>query len=74
MWRGRKNLFFVENLKKKFTKKIQLIDDFNINGDFVESQAFGYLAIRSMLKKPITFPSTTGCKIASLGGKYIQNF
>ena len=71
---GRKNLFFVENLKKKFKKKIQLIDDFNINGDFVESQAFGYLAIRSMLKKPITFPSTTGCKIASLGGKYIQNF
>ena len=29
--------------------------------DLVESQAFAYLAIRSFLKLPITFPNTTGC-------------
>ena len=37
-------------------------DEFNINGDFVESQAFGYLAIRSFLNLPISFPNTTRCK------------
>ena len=52
---------------------IQLIDDYNINGDFVESQAFAYLAIRSILSLPISFPSTTGCEIPSIGGEIIEN-
>ena len=53
-----------------------LIDDFNLrgdfstglNGDFIESQAFAYLAIRSYLKKFITFPNTTGASKPCLGG------
>ena len=70
---GRKNNFLVEKLKKK-SKKIKLIDDYGINGDFVESQAFAYLAIRSFLKLPISFPSTTGCKKPSTGGVLVKNF
>ena len=70
---GRKNNFLVEKLKKK-SKKIKLIDDYGINGDFVESQAFAYLAIRSFLKLPISFPSTTGCKKPCTGGVIIKNF
>ena len=35
---------------------IKLIDDYNIDGDFVESQAFAFLAIRSQLSLPISFP------------------
>ena len=50
-----------------------MIDDFNINGDFVESQAFAFLAIRSIKGLPISFPKTTGCKIASTGGELIKN-
>ena len=42
--------------------KIKKIDDLDIDGGFIESQAFGYLAIRSYLGLPITFPGTTGCK------------
>ena len=42
--------------------KINIIDKYNIDGDFVEAQAFGYLAIRSFLKKNISFPSTTRVK------------
>ena len=53
--------------------KLKLIDDFNINGDFVESQAFAFLAIRSIKGLPISFPNTTGCKIASTGGELIKN-
>ena len=43
-----------------------------MNGDFVESQAFAYLAVRSLMNIPISFPNTTGCKKPSLGGKYIK--
>ena len=43
-------------LKKNFSGLVKLIDDFNFDGDFIESQAFAYLAIRSYLKKFITFP------------------
>ena len=65
---GRKNKYILNNIKKKFRNSVKLIDDFNFNGDFIESQAFAYLAIRSYLKKFITFPSTTGVKKPCLGG------
>jgi len=70
---GRKNNFLVEKLKKKSTE-IKLIDDYGINGDFVESQAFAYLAIRSFLKLPISFSNTTGCKKPCTGGVIVKNF
>ena len=50
------------------------IDNYGFNGDFIESQAFGYLAIRSFLNLPISFPSTTGCKKPTVGGKLIKNY
>ena len=51
---------------------IQPIDDYGIDGDFVESQAFAFLAIRSYLGLPISFPSTTNCKKPSIGGTIIK--
>ena len=69
---GRKNKFLVERIKKKVPVKI--IDDFGIDGDFVESQAFAYLAIRSYLGLPISFPYTTGCKEPCTGGIIIKNY
>ena len=63
----------MNTIKKNISKKIEieLIDNYQINGDFVESQAFGYLAVRSFKKLPITFPNTTNCKIPSVGGEII---
>ena len=72
---GRKNKYLLESIKNTFEKaNIQPIDEYEIDGDFVESQAFGYLAIRSLLKLPISFPSTTGCKEPSNGGVLVKNF
>ena len=71
---GRKNNFLIELIEKKIKNKIKLIDDFGINGDFIESQAFAYLAIRSYLKLPISFPETTGCEKPCTGGIIIKNF
>jgi Predicted molecular chaperone distantly related to HSP70-fold metalloproteases len=53
---------------------VENIDNFGIDGDFIESQAFAYLAIRSFLNLPISFPKTTGCKHPSTGGKLVNNF
>ena len=64
----------LNSIKKKVKGKIEVIDKLNIDGDFVESQAFAYLAIRSYLKLPISFPKTTGCKKPSTGGVIINNF
>ena len=69
---GRKNNFLVEKLKEKI-ENIKLIDEYGINGDFVESQAFAYIAIRSYLKLPISFPETTGVKKPLTGGVIVKN-
>ena len=75
---GRKNNFLIDSIKKNLIDykniDIELIDRYNFNGDFIESQAFGYLAVRSFLDLPITFPNTTGCKISVSGGKVIKHF
>ena len=70
---GRKNEFIIDNVKKIIKKPIHLIDKFNFNGDFTESQAFAYLAIRSYLKKFISLPSTTGVRSPCLGGQIFRN-
>tara|TARA_S200000501_G_C20771082_1_gene720610 strand:- start:21 stop:1172 length:1152 start_codon:yes stop_codon:yes gene_type:complete len=75
---GRKNDFLIKTIKKNLQNfkniNIEIIDKYNLNGDYVESQAFGYLAIRSFLKLPISFPLTTGCKTPTTGGKIVKNF
>jgi len=59
-------------LKKIFkTKKIKivLIDKLNYNGDLLEAQTFGYLAIRCVHKLPLSLPTTTNVKKPISGGK-----
>ena len=68
---GRKNGFLVERLKKD-SNRIKLIDEYKIDGDFVESQAFAYLAIRSFIKLPISFPETTGVNAPCTGGIFLK--
>ena len=69
---GRKNNFLVEKLKKE-SIRIKLIDEYGVDGDFVESQAFAYIAIRSYLKLPISFPETTGVNKPCTGGVIVKN-
>ena len=71
---GRKNKILIKFLQKLTHKRITLIDKYNIDGDFIESQAFGYLAIRSYLKKNISFPETTKVKKPMTGGEIVSNF
>ena len=69
---GRKNNFLVQKLKME-NERIKFIDEYGVDGDFVESQAFAYLAIRSYLKLPISFPETTGVRRPCPGGIICKN-
>jgi anhydro-N-acetylmuramic acid kinase len=75
---GRKNNFLIQSIKDYLNSKknisLSSIDDYDLDGDYIESQAFGYLAIRSFLKLPISYPKTTGCEIPIVGGKLVKNF
>ena len=72
---GRKNDYLLERIKNNFDKiNIDPIDKYEINGDYIESQAFAFLAIRSVEGLPISFPSTTRCNQASTGGISVENF
>jgi len=73
---GRKNLNLIESIKKNTLNKlvIEIIDEYGVDGDFVESQAFAFLAIRSYLKLNISFPQTTACISPCSGGILIKNF
>ena len=71
---GRKNKFLLKNISKIVKNNLTNIDQIGIDGDYIESQAFAYLAIRSYLKKNISFPSTTGTRMAVSGGEEFNNY
>tara|TARA_B100001063_G_C16738066_1_gene543144 strand:+ start:27 stop:1145 length:1119 start_codon:yes stop_codon:yes gene_type:complete len=70
---GRKNIVLVKRIQENLPLNVnlKLIDEYKIDGDFVESQAFAFLAVRSFLRLPISFPNTTGCKNPCIGGELI---
>ena len=77
---GRNNDTIMQMLQENFKKiKVYNIDDFGFNGNFIESQAFAFLAIRRSKNLPITFSNTTGLDInqakeESIDGGVIYNF
>ena len=75
---GRKNTNLINSINYYLSNKnkinLKIIDDYNLNGDYIESQAFGFLAIRSYLNLPISFSTTTGCNGFTVGGKLVSNF
>ena len=75
---GRKNNFLIQSIEGYLMNKknisLSSIDNYNLDGDYIESQAFGYLAIRSFLNLPISYPKTTGCETPTVGGNLVKNF
>ena len=74
---GRKNKFLIESIIRNSNlnkNNFDIIDNSQLNGDYIESQAFAYLAIRSKLNLPISFPNTTRCNAPVIGGKLANNY
>lgn len=57
---GRCNTYMVELIKEQIDMPVILSEEKAFNGDMIEAEAFGFLAIRSYLGLPCTFPETTG--------------
>jgi anhydro-N-acetylmuramic acid kinase len=74
---GRKNKFLIESIIRNSNlnkNNFDVIDNFQLNGDYIESQAFAYLAVRSKLNLPNSFPNTTRCNAPVIGGKLANNY
>ncbi len=75
---GRKNSKLINCIKNYILNEnnitLEIVDNYNLKGDYIESQAFAFLAIRSFLNLPISFSTTTGCKEFTVGGKLVENF
>ncbi len=65
---GRYNLTVMKFLSESLGSLIEPIENAGWDGDGLEAQAFAFLAVRSLLNLPISFPNTTGVKKALTGG------
>jgi len=66
---GRLNHYIMDRLAREVSCSVKGSDAMGWNGDAIEAQAFAFLAIRSILGLPISFPSTTGVAEPSTGGR-----
>lgn len=66
---GRKNGVLMAGLRAELGAPVVTTEDEGIDGDFVEAQAFAYLAVRSLRSWPISGPGTTGVPAALCGGR-----
>ncbi len=67
---GAHNAFLMGRLRARLPCRIVDAAALGWSGDAIEAQAFAYLAVRSRLGLPITFPGTTGVASPLTGGVF----
>lgn len=66
---GRHNPVLLSNIADAVAAAVAPIEAIGYAGDFIEAQAFAYLAVRALRKLPLTLPSTTGVLKPQRGGR-----
>lgn len=66
---GRRNKAMLWMLKEHVQAAILTAESVGWDGDAIEAEAFAYLAVRSKLGLPISFPKTTGVATPMTGGR-----
>jgi anhydro-N-acetylmuramic acid kinase len=66
---GRLNPKLMEELRARVNAPVLSAEDVGWRGDFVEAEAFAYLAARSLKGLPLSLPTTTGAPRPITGGK-----
>ncbi len=64
---GRHNAAIMQGLKS-ILQNVESAEQAGFNGDSMEAEAWAYLAVRSQLGLPISFPGTTGVTSPQTGG------
>ncbi len=65
---GRKNRTLLEMISARTGVEVVRAEAVGLDGDSVEAEAWAYMAVRSRLELPITFPGTTGTGEPRCGG------
>jgi len=65
---GRLNATLMRRLSSRLSAHVATVDRLGWRGDAVEAEAFGYLAVRSLLGMATSLPGTTGCSKPVIGG------
>lgn len=65
---GRHNKAMMWMLREELDAEVKTAEDVGWNSDAIEAQAFAYLAVRSKMKLPLSFPTTTGIAKPMTGG------
>jgi anhydro-N-acetylmuramic acid kinase len=65
---GRRNVYLMSELRRRLGVPVRVAEDLGWVGEAVEAQAFGYLAVRSLLQLPLSWPGTTGVSEPVTGG------
>jgi anhydro-N-acetylmuramic acid kinase len=73
---GARNRYLVDRISHHMNSTanidVHIMDDYHINGDFIEAELMAFLAARSQNGYPISFPDTTGVDIPRSGGVRID--
>lgn len=65
---GRKNNTLMHGLAARLGVPVQPIEEVGYDGDALEAQAFGFLAVRHLRGLPLSFPTTTAVPAPICGG------
>jgi anhydro-N-acetylmuramic acid kinase len=59
----------MDELRRRLGADVKSAEDAGWRGDFIEAEAFAYLAVRSVKGLPLSLPSTTGVPRPMPGGR-----
>ncbi|MEN3950676.1 anhydro-N-acetylmuramic acid kinase [Iodidimonas sp. SYSU 1G8] len=66
---GRKNPVIMEGLQRTVQVPVDPVEAVGLRGDFLEAEAFAFLAVRSAKGMPLSLPTTTGVSEPLTGGR-----
>jgi anhydro-N-acetylmuramic acid kinase len=67
---GRHNPVLMQSLARELKAPVAPVESVGWDGDLIEAQAFGYLAVRSLRGLPLSLPGTTGAPHPIAGGRH----
>ncbi len=69
---GRHNQYLMQRLQELSPCPVSRIEDAGFHGDFIEAEAFAFLAVRVLKNLDTSFPKTTGVKHPTCGGAVLK--
>ena len=69
---GRHNTYMMARLAQRLGVSVKPVEAVGWQGDALEAQAFGFLAVRSLRGLPLSLPTTTGVPAPQTGGRLVK--